>query len=268
MRASVACLSFLTLVAIARGADKELGSLTDEGVYETDRPGELENPFTVPPGGAEVVNYVVGMNAAAREDVFGYGGSAVFVDTAVRFGVANRIEGVVTLDSFLSANPPQGSAPGSDDGFGYTTLLIKWNFLRGAAGDFGVALAPFVRLPLDRAIAGASRSESGLIVPFDIDLEGGWELEGSTSVARAPEGTDEWSTQWENQMSLQRTLTAMLAAYVELDLESGDGLPAWGTEFGVTCQLNSRVLIDLGGSAGIGRNWSGRMTYAGIGWRF
>jgi len=255
-------------MSAARADDDKPGSPAGDSVYETDRPGEVENPFTVPPGHAELVNYLVGINAASREDEFGGGGSAIFLDTAVRFGVVPGLEGVVTIDSFLSANAAAGSNTGSNSGFGYTTLLTKWNFLKSASGDFGLALAPFVRLPLERSIGGSSRAESGLSVPFDVDLEGGWEVEGSTSISRAPEPSGGWSTQWENQASLQRTLMAHLTAYVELQLEAGDGPPAWATEFGITCRLNRSVLIDLGASVGVGRDSRGRMLYAGLGWSY
>jgi hypothetical protein len=197
-RASFTCLLLLTLAAVSRGDEGMPSLVSEESVYETDRPGELENPFTVPPGGAELVGYVVEMNAAAREDAFGTGGSAVIMDTAVRFGVADRIEGMVAVDGFLIANSTQGGASGSDTGFGYSTLLVKWNFWRDGMRDFGLAIAPFVRLPLNPAIGGTSRSEAGLIVPFDVDLEGGWELEGSTSVTRVPGDAENWSTKWES----------------------------------------------------------------------
>ena len=267
-RVPVACLWLVTGTVALRAEEGKLGPTADESAEETDRPGELENPFVLPPGRTEFVNYVVGMNAAAREDEFGEGGSAVFLGTTVRFGVTNRLEGVVTVDSFLRQDAPEEGGAGSTAGLGFATILAKWNFLKDASGDFGVSLAPFVRLPLNRSIAGTSRSESGLIVPFDFDLEGGWEVEGSTSVSRAPEGADDWSTQWENQASLERTLTKRLIAYVELQLESGEGPPAWATEFGLTERLNAAVLIDVGVSLGLGRNSRGRMGYAGVGWAF
>ena len=137
-------------MAAARADDDKPGSPGGDNVYETDRPGEVENPFTVPPGHAELINYLVGVNAAAREDEFGGGGAAIFLDTAVRFGVVPGLEGAVTIDSFLSANASAGSTAGSSTGFGYATLLAKWNFLKSPTGDFGLAVAPFVRLPLQQ----------------------------------------------------------------------------------------------------------------------
>jgi hypothetical protein len=256
----------LALVASVRGEGAG-GTPADEGAYETDRPGEVENPYVLPPGRTELVTYAMAMNAAAREDQFGAGGSAVVLDTAVRLGLASGLEGVATFDSFLHANPPD-SDDGAATGLGYATLLAKWNLLKSATDDYGLALAPFVRIPINRQIGQSSRTASGLILPFNVDLDGGWELEGSASITRAPGDDGAWATTCEGQASVQRTLTPRLAAYAELQLEAGGDRPAWGLEGGITVRLNAAALLDVGGSSGIGRNSRGRTAYAGLGWRF
>jgi hypothetical protein len=262
-------LSLFKFTASGRAdEDDQHGPATDDNPYEMDRPGELENPFTLPPGQAQLVNYVVAVNSAAREDDFDTNASAVFLDTAVRFGIVDRIEGVVAIDSFLKANVPQTGGDGSTSGLGYATLSAKWTFLADPKGEYGLGVVPFVRLPLQSSIGGTSRSESGLIVPFEVDLEGGWELQGSSSVARTPEGERSWSTQYQNQAELERTLTRQLSAYVELELEAGEGQPLWSTELGVAYQFTSAVQIDVGTTLGIGRISRGRAGYTGLGWRF
>ncbi len=233
-----------------------------------DRPGELENPFTLPRGKAELVSYLVAVNAAAREDNFDSNASAVFLDTAVRFGLGHETEAVVAIDSFLKANVPRKRGGGTASGFGYVTLTAKWKFLADVKREYGVGVAPFVRLPLQQAIGGTSHSESGLIVPFEVDLEGGWELQGSTSVSRAPEGKSSWSTQYQNQVELERALTRQLTAYLEFELEAGEGQPLWSTELGRAYQVTNAVQLDAGTTLGIGRVSRGRAGYAGLGWRF
>jgi Putative MetA-pathway of phenol degradation len=260
-------LSLFNFATSGRAAEGNKPSPTaDDNLYETDRPGELENPFALPPGKAQLVSYVVALNAAAREDDFDTNASAVFLDTAVRFGVADRIEGVLAIDTFLQANVPPRRGGGATSGLGYATLFAKWNFLADPKGEDGIAITPFVRLPLQRSIGGTSRSESGLIVPFEADLEGGWELQGSTGVSRAPEGRSR-STQYQSQVELDRTLTRKLTVYLELELEAGEGQPHWATELGVTCQLTTTLQIDVGTSLGLGRISRGREGYAGLGWR-
>lgn len=265
---AIGLFSLSVLAASGRAdADDKTNTVPDDNSAEADRPGELENPFTLAPGKTQLVNYLVAMNAAAREDEFDTYGSAVFMDTAIRFGAMDRIEGVVSVDTFLTANVPAARGGGSTSGCGYTSLFAKWNFLADPKGEYGIALAPFVRLPLQRAIGGSSKSESGLIVPFEVDLEGGWELQGSSGVTRAPDGRS-WSTEYENQIELERTLVHGLSAYLELELEAGEGQPAWGTEMGLTYQANNSIQVDLGTSFGLGRVSHGRECYAGLGWRF
>jgi hypothetical protein len=265
LKALITCLLLLTLTTATRGDDERGVSPSEEGAYETDRPGEIDNPFTLPVGGLEIVNYVVGANAPAREDAFGGEGSAVFMDTTLRVGVATRVEAIISVDSFLAENSLQGSRP--ESGLGDTTLGAKWNILKDAEGDYGIGLAPLVRLPLNQSIGGTARPELGIIVPFEFDLEGGWDLQGSTGIARSPDGPSDWSTQWENQVSIERTLTNALIAYLELQVESGEGPPAWSTEFGVNWRLGKRAVADIGASIGIGSNRA-RTSYAGLGWRF
>jgi hypothetical protein len=265
LKALGVCTLFVALILVARADDAPVVAPSDNGAFETDRPGEIENPFTLPVGSLEVVNYVVSANDPGREDIFGGDGAAVFMDTALRIGVAPRIEALVSVDSFLSESSLQGARP--ESGFGYTTVAAKWNFLRDAEGDYGIGVAPFVRFPINGSIGGTSRPETGFVVPFDIDLEGGWELQGSTGVARSPGDEGDWSTQWENQVSIERSLTKALVVYAELEVESSDEPTAWSTEFGVNWRVSTRVVADVGASVGIGRNRS-KMSYAGFGWHF
>jgi hypothetical protein len=267
LKASFLFTLALALTVSARGEGAGSAQSADDGAYETDRPGEVENPYTLGPGRAELVTYMEAINAPAREDQFGDGGSAVVLDTAVRVGIAGALEGVATVDTFLQASP-SGSNDDAARGFGFATLLAKWNVLRSPSSDYGVALAPFVRLPLNRLIAQDRRAAVGLVVPFNIDLENGWELEGSLSAARTPREMRAWATTGEGQVSVQRALTSRLSSYLELQLEAGEDLPAWGLEGGFNLRLSDAVLLDVGGSLGIGRNSRGRTVYAGLGCRF
>ena len=259
------CALLLTVTIATRGDDEGGISASEGGAYETDRPGEIENPFTVPVGGLEIIDYVVGENAPAREDAFGGEGSAVFMDTTLRVGVAPRVEAILSVDSFLAENSLQGSRP--DSGFGYMTLAAKWNVLKDDEENCGIGLAPLVRIPINRSIGGTARPELGVIIPFEIDLERGWDLQGSTGIAHSPEGSRDWTTQWENQVSIERRLTNALVGYLELQAEAGGGSTSWGTEFGLNWRVSKRAVADIGASIGIGKNRA-RTSYVGLGWRF
>jgi hypothetical protein len=265
LKAQAIFLLALSAAGAALGDDIGVVLPADEGAYETDRPGEIENPFVLPVGGVEIVDYVVGANGPAREDAIGGEGSAVFMDTALRVGLASRVEGIVSIDSILGEGSLKGSRP--ESGLGDTTVAAKWDAILGAEGDYGVGLAPFVRLPLNRSIGGTSRPAFGLIAPFDFDLEGGWGLQGSTGVTRSTDGPSDWTSQWENQVSIERTLAHGQVAYLELQVELGEGPAAWSTEFGVSWHLGKNAIADIGGSVGLGADRA-RMSYAGLGWHF
>jgi len=249
-----ACLCLAALPRPMRADESDAAEAAAEA-YETDRPGELENPYALPAGAAESVDYLAELSADARADEFGPGRSAALIASTLRFGVGGRVEGVVELDTLL---------PG---GVGFARLLAKWNFLGGPASDFGLAIAPILRLPVNRTVAGSAGSSAGVIVPFHVDLEGGWDLEGSSSAIRGPGDDGDSEFQCENQVSLERTLFPNWTAYVELQVESGEGPPAWGLEFGATDLISSKVLLDLGASLGLGRAADEREIYAGVGWR-
>ena len=201
-----ALIALLCCASTVRADDDDRpASIKDENAYEMDRPGEIENPFVLPPGQAQLIDYLVAMNAASREDEFDYHASAVVLNTAVWMGIANRVDGEVAVDTFLDANVERSRGGGSTSGLGDATFALKWNMCSDPQGEFGFGIAPFARIPLQHAIAGTSRSQVGLILPFEVDIEGGWELQGSTGVARSPDGRS-WSTEYQNQLELERAL--------------------------------------------------------------
>ena len=117
----------------------------------------------------------------------------------------------MAVDGFLAA-PRLLRRPGRH-GIGHATPPPNGIFPADGAGTLGSPL-PFIRLPA-RTVGG--EGPPGRIgthrVALDCDPEGGWELEGLSGFSRTPGDPGEWNTEWENQVSLQRTLGA------------GDGLP-------------------------------------------
>ena len=261
------CILALAVAAAARGDGGSPGSADDDAAYETDRPGEVENPYTLRPGRTELVTYVAAMNAAAREDQFGEGGSAVVLDTAVRFGLAGCAggsrDGGHLPGSIVFRRRRRGDRARLCDAASQVEFPEKWfGRLRGRAcplraradqpadrADFphrggpdpALQRGPRRRLGAGRLNFGGARPEGG---------RGLGDRLGRTGKPAAHAGG------------------AASTAYAELQLEAGDDLPAWGVEGGATLRLNGSALLDVGGSQGIGRNSRGRMGYIGLGWRF
>lgn len=244
----------------------------DDAAYELDRPGEVENPFALPPAQVQIVNYLLVASPAGRENEdLGSGGSAVLLQTNLRVSLAPHWEAQVVTDAYLQAidKGDDGDDPGiSRAGLGLVTLRVKWSILSEKDGDFGLALVPFLRFPIRRTLAGRTGAEPGLIVPVAADLGGGWEVQGSTGIAwgRADDGG--WDTDWETQVSLEWQFAPRWTVYVEPELEIGDGPAAWSMEQGVTFALSRRLQLDLGLNLGLGRSASARFGYLGMAWRF
>jgi hypothetical protein len=239
---------------------------------ELDRPGEVENPFTLAPGTAQAVGYVLAANGQARENEdLGTGGGAVLLQTGVRLGLAPCLEGQVFADTYLNAidRGTGGDGPGhADSGLGLLTLRMKVQVLANATGDYGLALVPFVRFPVSKALAGRTGAEPGLIVPFDIDLDHGWEIQGSTGVAFGHGDDGRRATDWETQASLEWHVAPGWSAYVEPELDTGEGRTRWALEQGITLLLRRGWQLDLGFNTGLGRDSGAHFGYVGLGVTF
>jgi len=239
---------------------------------ELDRPGEVENPFSLSPGTAQLVSYVLAANGQAREDEdLGNGGGAVILQTGVRFGLPPGWEGQIFCDSYLNAidKGPDGDDPGrARAGLGSVTLRAKAQVLGNSSSEDGLALVPFVRFSIDNALTGSAGAEPGLIVPFNVDLEHGWELQGSTGLTVGHGDDGGHVIDWETQMSLEWHFATRWSVYVEPELDVGEGQPRWAMEQGFTVFLSRRWQLDLGFNTGLNRHSNGRFGYIGSGVMF
>lgn len=239
---------------------------------ELDRPGEVENPFALGPGTFQVVTYLLAANAEGRAgNDLGEGGSAVLLQSGMRFGVGDRWEGQVFTDTYLNA-AERADDPGdpgrSRAGLGFLTLRAKWQCYGSADGEAGVALVPFVRFSLNQALTSQAGAEPGLIVAYDVDLEHGFELQGSSGVAVGRGDGDGREVTWENQAGVEWGFRPRWTAYLEPELEVGPGFPAWALEGGVAWQASRAWQFDLGYNHGLGRSARGHFGYLGAGYAF
>lgn len=260
------------VLAAATAAAPEVATPELPPAEELDRPGEVENPFALGPGTFQVVTYLLAANAAGREtNDLGSGGSAVLLQSGVRFGVGEGWEGQVFTDTYLNAaeRGDDGDDPvTSRAGAGFLTLRAKWAFYQSADGDAGLALVPFVRFSLNRALTSQTGAEPGLIVAYDVDLGHGLELQGSSGVAVGRDDGSGREVSWENQAGVDWEFRPRWTAYLEPELEVGPGVPAWALEGGVSWQASRAWQLDLGYHRGLGPNAQGHFGYFGVGYSF
>jgi hypothetical protein len=235
---------------------------------EMDRPGEVENPFSLGAGKIQVVTYLLAANPEAREEnELGTGGSVVMLQTGVRVGLGGRWEGQVFVDTFLNAidKGPDGDDPGrSRRGLGFVTLRAKAEVLSSDTGEGGLALVPFVRIPVSRTLTGRSGAEPGLIAAYDVDLEHGFELQGSSGVTLAHDDSGGRAAEFETQLSLEWHPSPRWAFYIEPQLQAGPGRPVWEVEGGVSWVMTRAWRLDLGYNNGLGRAADARFAYGGV----
>jgi hypothetical protein len=276
----VFALPWLLPIAGLRAADPPVaaasapadGPAEPSSAEELERPGEVENPFALGPGMAQIVGYVLAANAEAREnEELGTGGGVVILQTGVRFGLDPGWEGQVFADTYLNAidKGPDGDDPGrSRAGLGFLVLRAKVQLFGNGASEDGLALVPFVRFPLNRALTGRAGAEPGLILPFDVDLYRGWEIQGSTGVTFGHGDDGGRAADWETEMSLEWNFAPHWSVYAEPELDVGEGRAQWAMEQGVAVFLTRAWQVDLGFNAGLGKNAKARFGYVGLGVTF
>ena len=262
-------LCCLTLTSALRAdADDTPGSDAASAAFEMDRPGEVENPYSLAPGRAQWVNYLLVANPQGREgQELGQGGSASVLQTEVRLGIAPNWEAQVSAGVYLNGvyKGQDGDDPGtSHAGLGLLTLRGKWTFYSEKDGDFALALVPTVTIPTDTRLAGRSGAEPGLILPFDADLSHGFDLQGSASVAEGRNEDGGHSGQGELQAGIEYEFPHEVSVYLEPELEFGDGRPGYALEQGVSAKLTKRLSVDLGFNEGLGHARRARFAYAGL----
>lgn len=259
------CLSSGLRASDAEGAS---GTAAEDPSLEVDRPGEVENPYSLLPGKGQWLNYLLAADPQGRSaQDLGSGGSATVVQSELRLGLAPAWEAQVLATAYLNGidKGPDGDDPGtSHSGIGLITLRAKWTFYSEKDGDFALALVPALTVPTNRVLAGRSGVEPGLILPFDVDFEHGFELQGSAAVTDGHGDDGGRSTEGEMQAGIEYTFTPAASAYIEPECEIGEGRPSWALEQGITLRLTRRFAIDFGFNEGLGSGRHAHFGYAGV----
>jgi hypothetical protein len=274
LRVRPVCQIALLLVLLLATA-RALAADTDEdfapAAYEPDRPGEIENPFTLPPGRVLSINYVYTANAQSRDNNdLGPGGSAMLFQTAARFGVTEGWEGEVLVDTYLDEvdKGPDGNLPGvSRAGLGFVTLRAKTN-LTGNSGESGIGLVPFVHFPTNKTLTGQAGAEPGLAVPFNLEFAPNWGFGGSTELEYGFGDRGGREMEWDTETSIEWQLNPRLSVASGPETEVSGGRSEWDMEQGVTFDVTGTWIIDGGFNVGFGANAGALFWYLGMAFAF
>lgn len=165
MRCCLLALPLLVFAAPAGAQDAE---------FCANRPG-LGTPACTMPAGQVMIelglaDWEHSVDAATVED------SLTFGDLLVRFGIDDRteIEAGITGYGSIRTRSQLGGATTRTGGLGDAMLAVR----RNVSGNGGpVAIEGFVTLPTGHSGIGAGDWGAGLLVPIDLDLPHGFELD-------------------------------------------------------------------------------------------
>lgn len=162
--------------------------------FATDRPDRTESPITVDAGHFQIETDLIVLSQNQVSEVgqeiktSGYG----LMVSNLKAGLSENIDFQVVLTPYVTGKTTVNGADVSDqNGFGDTTLRLKWNLIGNNEGDFAFGLMPFVILPTNSGGMGHKKIEAGLIAPFGLGLPAEWEMGGMFQYNRAKNGTDE-----------------------------------------------------------------------------
>jgi len=242
----------------------------------TDRPDKTESPFTVDAGHfqleMDVFNYASDRHNTDRTDT--HEESLFIAPMNLKLGLANHWDLQLVVLTYHAVRTHDRSADTVEEqrGFGDLVIRSKWNLWGNDGGTTALALMPFVKLPTNQDQLGNNSVEGGLIVPFGVELPGGWGM-GLMTVLGLARDTDSggYHAEFVNTVTFGHDIVGKLGGYVEffssVSTESGS---SWiGTvDLGLTYALTDDIQLDAGVNLGVTRAADDVNPFLGISWRF
>lgn len=214
-----------------------------------DRPDATESPYTLDAGAIQLemsfIEYVFNDGSTGTTHAFD------LVPFNIKFGLSNSAD-----IQFVLAPVRIVDAPGSTDtGSGDLQVRVKLNLLGNDSGAHALALLPYITLPTGASGFSAEQIEVGLIVPWAVDLGGGWSLGAQVEIASEHDpDTDETRGRFAHTIVVGRALSDRLGIYAEyigeITLDDGDDYsPA--ISGGLTWALGPNAQLDVGAVVGL-----------------
>ncbi|MGH7959585.1 MAG: transporter, partial [Opitutaceae bacterium] len=192
----------------------------------TDRPDQTESAYTVDAGHfqleMDIVNHLRDRDTQGGADVRSRAWSIAPVN--LKLGLFNNVDIQLMLDTHVRARVEDrvSRATWKASGFGDATTRVKINLWGNDGGKTALALMPFVKWPLKASDLRNGKTEGGLIVPFAVELAGGWGMGVMTELDfvrnAANTGHDR---EWVNSITFAHDITEKFGGYVEFFTVTG-----------------------------------------------
>ena len=239
----------------------------------SDRPDATESPFTVEPGRVQIESsvgeYTRDRHNPEHADVRVETWSVAPVN--VRVGLTQNAELQIVAAGFVEQTIEDREAGVSTRvrGLGDLWLRAKWNFWGNDGGPTALGVMPFVKLPTAREGLGNEHVEGGVILPFAMELSGGWGFGAMTEIDVVRDADDDgYALVWVNTATLSHGITDTLGGFLELASEAGEGKPVLGFNCGLTFAVNENLQLDAGVNLGLSRTADDLALFTGFVKRF
>ena len=287
-RWSALMLSIITGIAATAGeprsgesanasSDPSLATTSSSSLREmsTDRPDQTESPYTVDAGHFQIeldfVNYTSDHDTSSGGDLRTRVVS--FAPVNLKMGLLHNVDLQLMVDPRVEIRTEDRVAGTVTrvEGFGDITTRLKINFWGNDGGRTAFAIMPFVKWALSESAIRNGETEGGVILPFSMELPGGWGLGAMTEVDFVSDGTGGYETEFVNSITFARDLTSRLGGYVEFFtvLSRAPGFK-WQGQFdvGFTYALKPHEQLDFGCNFGVTKSAPDYQPFVGYSRRF
>jgi len=241
----------------------------------TDRPDQTESPITVDAGRVQLewdlANATFdrdrsgGGNVSTRQ--FGLGG------VNAKVGLLHNVDLQLVLDGHVDSRVTDHVAGTvvKGSGFGEMQTRLKVNLWGNDGGRTALGIMPFVKWPLPRSGVRNGEVEGGVILPFGMDLGGGWGLGAQTQVDLVSDGANGHDFEYFNTLTVGRDLIGSLSFYLEFAalVTPESGGPWQGqVDLGFTYGIGDNMQLDFGCNFGVTRSAPDYNPFLGLTVRF
>lgn len=223
-RGAACAMVVIMLPASATAADKSGYSLfrptPDAHLRDmsTDRPDKTESAYTVDAG-----RFQIEMDLVAYTRNKAQGVTTRTLDVVpfnFKVGLTNRTDLQIGYDTFSRVRTKGAGLDETDSGTGDVVVRLKHNIWGNDGGRTALAVMPFVKLPTGSLSDLNDEVEGGVIVPFAVDLGGGFDLGLMTEIdiLRRESGSG-YAPTFVNSAALGYEVTDQLGLFAEVFVE-------------------------------------------------
>lgn len=237
----------------------------------TDRPDATESPYTVDAGHVQVELSFIDWSRHKEAGVTTR--TIPAAPMLVKIGLTNSIDVAIGIDPYTHVRTTDSSGGRETaQGFGDITTRLRVNIFGNDDDGPALAIMPFLTFPTGADGLGSEEVEGGVIIPFGMDLPGGFALGlmAEFDFIRS-EADDRYVVDFVHTATIGRDLIGDLAGYIEYagfaNLNHDQPYRAY-FHAGLTYALSADIQLDGGVRVGLTDISDDIGLFTGVSFRF